>query len=203
MKNVSSVKNQDTWHAIAHIYDVLIASEYGHIAADCPDKIPPSGTLAHHKKHHSHMRHHTRSTSRQHHRDRHRFSRSRSQSHTHRYQSHSHNNSHRSCSRSYHRWPQRSTLHAINTQVLIVINATYHTEGHHHIEVSPLIPEITADLDHVLHTDPVEWHLLNLYPVLTNQHQNIRIGNIKESPLMTSSLTTTVQMMHPVIPMMI
>ena len=68
--------------------------------------------------------------------------------------------------------------HIIDTQVLIIINATHHT-GHHHIEVPPLIPEIAADLDHVLHTDPVEWHLLNLHPVLTKQHRNIRIGNIK------------------------
>ena len=69
--------------------------------------------------------------------------------------------------------------HIINTQELIVIDATHHTEGHHHIEVPPLTPETTADLDHILHTDPVEQHLLNLYPVLTKQHQNIRIGNLK------------------------
>ena len=62
---------------------------------------------------------------------------------------------------------------------------THHTEGHHHIEVTQLIPEIATDLDHILHTDTVEQHLLNLHPVLTKQHQNIRIGNIKESPLMT------------------
>ena len=93
--------------------------------------------------------------------------------------------------------------HIINTQVLIVIDATHRTEGHHHIEVPPLTPETAADLDHILHTNPVEQHLLNLHPVLTKQHQNVRIGNIKELPLMTPSLTTTVCMMHPVIPMMI
>ena len=93
--------------------------------------------------------------------------------------------------------------HIIDTPVLIVINATHHTEGHHYIEVPQLFPEIAADLDHILHMVPVEWHLLNLHPVLTKQHQNIRIGNIKESPLMTPSLTTTVWMMHPVILMMI
>ena len=38
---------------------------------------------------------------------------------------------------------------------------THLTEGHHHIEAPPCIPEITADLDHILHTDPVEWHLLH------------------------------------------
>ena len=93
--------------------------------------------------------------------------------------------------------------HITNTPVLIIIDATHHIEGHHHIEVAQLIPEIAADLDHILHTDPVEQHLLNLHPVLVKQHQIIGIGNIKESSLMTPSLTTTVWMMHPVILMMI
>ena len=70
--------------------------------------------------------------------------------------------------------------HIIGTPVLIVINAKQHTEGHHHIEVPQLIPEIAADLDHILHTGPVEKHLLNLHPGLAKQHQNIWIGNIKE-----------------------
>ena len=93
--------------------------------------------------------------------------------------------------------------HIIDSQPLIVIDATHHTEGHHHIEVPPPTAETITDLDHILHTNPVGQHLLNLHPVLTKQHQNIRIGNIKESPLMTPSLTTTVWMMHPVILMMI
>ena len=88
--------------------------------------------------------------------------------------------------------------HIINTQVPIIIDATHHTEGHHHIEVPPLTPETTADLDHMLHTNPVEQHLLNLHPVLTKQHQNIRIGNLRVT-MMTPSLTTTVWIMHPVI----
>ena len=86
-------------------------NEYGHVAADCLDKIPPSGTPAHYGKYHSGMRHWTRSTSRHHNRDRHRFSRSRSCSHTHRYRSHSQNNSQGSHSRSYHRCPHSSTSH--------------------------------------------------------------------------------------------
>ena len=69
-------------------------NEYGHIAAYCPDRIPPSGTPACHKR--QHTRHHTRSTSRHHHWDRHRYSRSRSHSHSCRYQSNGHNNSYRS-----------------------------------------------------------------------------------------------------------
>ena len=59
-------------------------NEYGHIAVDCPDRIPPSGTSAHHKRQHSNTRHYTRSTPR-HHWDRHRHNRSRSQSHSCRY----------------------------------------------------------------------------------------------------------------------
>ena len=164
-------------HHCPHI-KCFYCNEYGHITADCPDKILPSGTLVCHNKLHSHSRHHTRSTSRHCHRDRYRFSRNRSQSHTCRYQSHRCNNSHRSHSRSYHRHPHRAH-HVINTQVLITINMTHHIEGHQHLEVPQLIPEITADLDHILHTDPVEWHLLNLHLALTKQHQNIRIGNIR------------------------
>ena len=86
-------------------------NKYSHVAADCSDKIPPSGTPACHRKHHSRARHQTRSTSRHHHRDRHMFSRSRSHSHTHRYRSHSQNNPQRSHSRSHHRYPYRSTSH--------------------------------------------------------------------------------------------
>ena len=83
--------------------------EYSHIAADCPDKIPPSDMPAHYKRHCSNTRHCTRSTWRHCHRDWHKYNRSRSQSHSHRYQSHSHNNLHRSCSRSCNRCPYRST----------------------------------------------------------------------------------------------
>ena len=57
--------------------------------------------------------------------------------------------------------------HVIDTQVLIIIDGTHHTEGHHHIEVPPLTPETAADLDHIHHTNPVEQHLLNLHPGLT------------------------------------
>ena len=104
---------QEPGHMIHHCPHIQCfnCDEYGHITADSSDKIPPSGTLACHKKHHSHTRQCTRCTSRHCHRNRHRFSRSRSQSHTHGYWGHSCNNSHRSCSRSYHRWPHRSTSH--------------------------------------------------------------------------------------------
>ena len=88
---------------------------YGHVAMDCPDKIPPSGTPAHHRtnandrhdrsssRHHSHSRH-------LHHdyKDRSRFSRSQSHSYNHRYRSSSHQDPHRSHSRSFHRPSQCS-----------------------------------------------------------------------------------------------
>ena len=104
---------QESGHMAHHCPNIRCfdCNEYGHVPADCPDRIPPSGTPAHHRKHHSSMRHWTRSTSKHCHRDRHRFSRSRSHSPTHRYRSHSHNKSHRSCSRLYHRCPNRSTSH--------------------------------------------------------------------------------------------
>ena len=94
---------QELGHIAHHCPNVCCfkCDEYCHIAADSPDRIPPSGTLAHHKRQHSHTGHCTRSTS-QHHQNRHRHSRSRSQSHSHRYHSCSHNNSHRSHSRSHH-----------------------------------------------------------------------------------------------------
>ena len=94
--------------------------EYGHVAADWADKIPPSGTPAWHRNHHSSMRHHTRSTSHHNNRGRHRFNRSRLHSHSHRCSSHSQSNSQRSHSRSYHRHPCRST------------SCHKHSTTHHH-----------------------------------------------------------------------
>ena len=37
--------------------------DYGHVTADCPDKIPPSGIPARHRDNNSHTRRHDRSTS--------------------------------------------------------------------------------------------------------------------------------------------
>ena len=105
---------QEPGHMACHCPDkrCFNCEEYSHVAADCPIRIPPSGTPAHHRRHHSSStKHWTRPTSKHCHRDRHRFSRSQSQSCSHKYRSHSHNNYQRSHSRSYDRHPHRSTSH--------------------------------------------------------------------------------------------
>ena len=84
--------------------------EYGHVTADYPDKILPSGTPARHRHTHSNTRHHDRSTSCHNHRDRHRSNRSRSHSCSYRYRSHSQSNSQRSQSKSYHRCPTQKHI---------------------------------------------------------------------------------------------
>ena len=81
------LKCQESGHIAHHCPNIRCfdCNEYRHIAVDYPDRKPPSGTPAHHMRHHSNTRHHTRSISRCHHRDRHRYNRCRSQSHSCRY----------------------------------------------------------------------------------------------------------------------
>ena len=91
---------------------------YGHVAMDCPDKIPPSGTPACHRtdtneasrrlssRHHSHTR-----CSCHDHRDRSRFSHAWSHPPNHSYRSSSHQDPCRSCSRSFHRSSHHSFSH--------------------------------------------------------------------------------------------
>ena len=57
---------QESGHIAHHFPNIRCfdCDEYRHIAVDCPDRIPSSGTSACHKRHHSNPRHHTRSTSR-------------------------------------------------------------------------------------------------------------------------------------------
>ena len=93
--------------------------------------------------------------------------------------------------RSYHRCPHRSTsnhrytLHATDTQTLIITNGTHHIGGLPHIEAHPHILETTVGLDHICYPKLAEQHLLNLLTALTRQHRNTRITNIERSPLMT------------------
>ena len=53
------------------------------------------------------------------------------------------------------------------TTVLIIFAATHHIKDHPHAEVPQLIPEITADPDHILHINQVRELCTTLHPVLT------------------------------------
>ena len=155
---------QESGHMACHCPKLRCfdCNKYVCVAADCPDKIPPSGTPACHRNHHSSTRHQTRSTSGHHNRDRHRFSRTRSHSCTHRYRSHSQNNSQRSCYGSYHRHPHRSTSHHRYSNTYCYRWDTPH-RGLPHIEALPCILDTTVGLDHVLCTKLAKLHLLNLH----------------------------------------
>ena len=67
-KGDQSLQCQELGHIACHCLNVhcFECNEYGYIAADCPDRIPPTGTPAHHKRQHSNTRHCTRSTSQHH-----------------------------------------------------------------------------------------------------------------------------------------
>ena len=155
------------WGHIAHYCPNVCCfecDEYGHIVAVCPDRIPPSGTPAGYHRQNPN----TRSTSRCHHQDKCRHSRSRLQSQPHRYRSHSCHNSHRGHSSHIIEIVDATieAFHAAAT-VLITFATTHHIKDHHlHVEVPQLIPEITADPDHVLHINQVRKLCINLHPVL-------------------------------------
>ena len=137
--------------------------EYGHIAADCQDKIPPSGTPACHKRWHT--RYCVRLTSRHHHWDRHRYSRSRSQSYSHGYQSNSCDSSCRSHSQSHRICPHKSTSDTI-TPASIVTAVTHHTGNLHHIQAYQPTPRDCSRPEHACHINPVRTPHLNPYPDL-------------------------------------
>ena len=104
---------QETGHIACYCPHIRCfdCNNYRHVTAECPDKIPPSGTPARCRDNntsrhdgstswsHNHTRHYYHN-----HRDRHRFRRSQSYSHNPRYRSNSHSDSCRSHSRSFH-WP--------------------------------------------------------------------------------------------------
>ena len=62
--------------------------------------------------------------------------------------------------------------------VLITFAVTHHIKDHPHTEVLQLIPEITADPDHILHINQVRKHHTNLHPNLAELQQNHIIGHI-------------------------
>ena len=58
---------------------------------------------------------------------------------------------------------------------------THHIEDHPHTEVPQLIPEITADPDHILYINQVRKLRTNVQPTLAELQQNHTIGNIPEA----------------------
>ena len=140
-------------------------NEYGHVAADCPGRIPPSGTPAHPKRYCSNTRHHTRSIlgiitgtgtgitgpDPSHIPTITKVSVRIAHIHTGATPDHTTN-------------APTEPLHVAITQALIIIAATCHTEGHPCIEAHLLTSGIAADLEHILHTNQVRLHLLSLHP---------------------------------------
>ena len=152
MINVSNAKRLATWHAIAPTYRCFDCDNYGHIAADCPDKIPPSGIPARCRDNNTNRCDRSTSWSNNHtrhyhhnHRDKHRLSRSQSHSHNPRYRSNSRSDSHRSHSRSFH-WPwcHSSSCHR-QLEHIPTTAKTHHTADPHHAGISP---EMTVDPEH-------------------------------------------------------
>ena len=127
---------RDFGHIACHCPNVQCSKcdKYGYIVMDCPHRIPPSGTPAHHHRPKSHNRHHTRSTSWHHPEDRYRCSRSRSKSHPCRYHSRSCHDSYRGCSGHTMGTADAITgaLHDTHTQmpIHITLTRTLHIEDH-------------------------------------------------------------------------
>ena len=61
--------------------------------------------------------------------------------------------------------------HDTITPALIFIAVTHHTRDHPHVEVYQLIPDTTADPDHVHCTNQVRTPCLNPHPVSAEQQQ--------------------------------
>ena len=60
-------------------------------------------------------------------------------------------------------------LHETITPALIIIAMTHHTRDHPQVIVHQLIPETTADPDHIHHINQVRTPHLNLHPALAGQ----------------------------------
>ena len=151
MTNASSVKIQGIWHATAPHIKCFDCDVYGHVVADCPDKIPPSGTPARHRipilTQDTMIDLHltiitgtdigltgqdpfptvidTEVTARV---------------------------THREVTPGHITDVHTDAYCTTDTQTHIIIDGIHHIEDLHCTEVFPHIPEITADLDHIPHT---------------------------------------------------
>ena len=122
--------------------------EHGHIATDCPDRIPPSGTPAHHERHHFKQDitlnplldiitgTGTGITG----------------------PDHSHpptditvlvKITHTTGTPGHITDTLTEAPHITVTLALIIITVTHPTGDHHHVEAHPLTPEITTDPEHI------------------------------------------------------
>ena len=170
---------------------------YGHVAMDCPDKIPTSGTPSHHRT--NNRDRNRRSTSRQpsntrclhhNHRDRSRFSRSRSHPRNYSHRSNSQHEHHRNHSRSFH----RSSVAApciIGVPVHIATTGTLPTPDL--LTATP--PGMTADpgiTPNISNTNQPEDHHHQHEHHLENTKTRDR--NINKFPLTILPQTITVQM---------
>ena len=128
---------QELGHITFHCLNVCCfqCNKYGHIAVDCPDRIPPPGMSACHKRQHSSTRHHARSTSR------HPTTGTATDIAG---QDHSHTLAdinvtiiitHTEVVRDHITDAITGALHDTITPALIVIAMTHHTRDHPHIEV--------------------------------------------------------------------
>ena len=127
---------QELGHITHHCLNVhcFECYEHSHIVADCPERIPPSGTPTCCHRLNSRTRNCTRSTSRHNHRDTHRHSRSRSQSQPQRYRSHSCQDSHSGHSRSHNRHSgchHRSTSHCCHSTHCLNCNTPHQKSSSH------------------------------------------------------------------------
>ena len=76
-----------------------------------------------------------------------------------------------------------ATIEALNdaTTALITFAVTHHIKDHPHTEVPQLIPEITADQDHILPINQVRKLSINLYPNVAGLQQNLKVEGVPES----------------------
>ena len=153
---------------------------------DCPYRIPPSGTPAHHHRLQSQHRYHNSSTSHYNPTDRHRRSQSRSQAHHRRYHSQSHHTSFRACSRSHYRDNRRPHRSSSCCQPLNMPAHCSHCNSPHQnpplIEALQPIPEITAD--HTLSQPIGQLRIpyIRIHPIPEDSTEIHTIRGVQESP---------------------
>ena len=149
--------------------------EYGHVAADCPNKIPPSGTPAHHHQSHMSRANRLRSTSRHSPWDRQRFSQSRSHSHSFCHRSHSHKSFHRCYSQSTHWHPYWSTSHHCQSS-----SRCYHHDMPHRRSLSShkSTSAHSRDQSHDRHRTSHRPSKVSSHPHRTPKHHEVRCKRV-------------------------